>query len=76
MLIVYLYIRTRSFSVGMVPYVDFFNHDPTMREGNYYYDKAEDMFKVFAGKDYNIGDEVMITYLGVRLALIQISICC
>jgi hypothetical protein len=56
--------RTRSFTVGLVPYADFFNHDPTMKEGNYYYDKVDDMFKVFASKDYDQGDEVMITYLG------------
>jgi hypothetical protein len=62
----YYLLRTRSFTVGLVPYADFFNHDPTMKEGNYYYDKVDDMFKVFASKDYDQGDEVMITYLGVR----------
>lgn len=36
-----------------------------MKDSNYYYDKVDDMFKVLASKDYNIGDEVMITYLGV-----------
>lgn len=37
-----------------------------MKEGNYYYDKVDDMFKIFASKDYEKGEEVMITYLGVR----------
>lgn len=82
-LIVCRFIRTRAFSVGMVPYADFFNHDPTMKDSNYYYDKVDDMFKVLASKDYNVGDEVMITYLGVSarstimnsIFLLTIEIC-
>jgi hypothetical protein len=48
-----------------VPYADFFNHDPTMKQGNYYLDRVDNKFKVFASRDYNTGEEVMITYYGV-----------
>lgn len=37
-----------------------------MKESTYYYDRASDTFKVFATREYDIGDEVMISYLGVR----------